>query len=333
MGFNYLANQEAVQQAWARFERPINQNATTPTFGFHTDVFFGIDYRFRVAHGLADYQLTAVRGQAHRPFRGFGPDRSLVRTMRFLVMKTTVAILAVLGAALAVAAEPPPPQAAPPVTIDLDSRDAQGMPTRVGFTHTGGGNIDVQQPSPDTVIITMTGVAVAGGHPCKDSLAALAFELCQEFEIIAVKPEVKKAKLTIEARVIGLLRTHKCGGGSAAINCPAHALVFPSGVVGEAPAVIEVSLPGRAVGEGESLSVNDKCGPVAAVLPPGKFVLREQFGVQASHPKKLFPCKAASAEFAPDPALDPLWISGFEPFHGAQKKDFGFQVMLKASPE
>jgi hypothetical protein len=72
---------------------------------------------------------------------------------------------------------------------------------------------------------------------------------------------------------------------------------------------------------------------MAAVVPVGKYTLREAFGVQAAHPKKLLPCKAASAEFAPDPALDPLWISAFEPFHGAQKKDFGFQVIVKASPE
>ena len=41
--------------------------------------------------------------------------------------------------------------------------------------------------------------------------------------------------------------------------------------------------------------------------------------------------KRPSAEFAPDPALDPLWISYWEPFHGAIKKDFGFQVTLKVS--
>jgi hypothetical protein len=248
-------------------------------------------------------------------------------------MKSTLAIVVALGPVVTFAAEPPTPQPAPAVTIDLGSRDAQGVPSRVGFTHTGGGNIDVQQPSPDVLVITMTGVAVAGGHPCKDSLAALAFELCQEFEITAAKPDVKKAKITIEARVIGLLRSHKCGGGSASITCPAHAYVMPSGVVGEAPAVIDVSLPGRSVGDGESLSINDKCGPVAVVVVPGKFVLREQFGVNAAHPKKLLPCKAASAEFAPDPALDPLWISAFEPFHGAQKKDFGFEVTVRVSPE
>jgi hypothetical protein len=72
---------------------------------------------------------------------------------------------------------------------------------------------------------------------------------------------------------------------------------------------------------------------VSAVVPVGKYALREVFGVQAAHPCKVLPCKAASAEFAPDPALDPLWISYWEPFHGAQKKDFGFQVIVKVSPE
>jgi hypothetical protein len=222
---------------------------------------------------------------------------------------------------------------APAITIDLGGRQAQGVPTRQGFSHTGGGNIDVQQPTPDVLVITMTGVAVAGGHPCKDSLAALAFDLCQDFEVTAAKPEIKRAKLTIEARVIGLLRSHDKGGGSAAITCPAHAFIAPASVVGEAPAVVDVTLPVRSVAGGESLSVNDKCGPTAAVVPVGKYTLREVFGVQATHPKRLVPCKAASAEFAPDPALDPLWISAFEPFHGAQKKDFGFQVIVKVSPE
>jgi hypothetical protein len=63
MGFNYLANQGAVQQAWVRFEKPVEQTATTPTFGFRTDFFFGIDYRFTVARGLADYQLTEDHGR------------------------------------------------------------------------------------------------------------------------------------------------------------------------------------------------------------------------------------------------------------------------------
>ncbi len=251
-------------------------------------------------------------------------------------MKATLAFAGLLGLALGALTQPRSPAAepsAPAVTIDLGSRQAQGVPTRQGFYHTGGGNIDVQQPSPDVLVVTMTGVAVAGGHPCKDSLAALAFDLCQDFEFTAGKPEIKRAKLTIEARVIGLLRSHEKGGGAALITCPARAFVIPTGAVGEVPAVIEVALPGRSVAGGESLSVNDKCGPVACVVPIGKYALREVFGVQATHPKRLVPCKAASAEFAPDPALDPLWISAFEPFHGAAKKDFGFQVIVRVSPE
>jgi hypothetical protein len=44
-------------------------------------------------------------------------------------------------------------------------------------------------------------------------------------------------------------------------------------------------------------------------------------------------CKGPSAEFAPDPAIDPLWLSYKEPFHGAAKKDFGFQVILKVAED
>lgn len=221
--------------------------------------------------------------------------------------------------------------AAPPeakATIQLGNRQAAGIPSRQGFTHTGGGNIDVQQPAPDTVVVTMTGVAVAGGHPCQDSAAELALGLLQEFEVSIDQPK-KKARVTLEARVIGLLRSHAHGGGSAGLQC-AHASVAPCGADG-GPALVGVAMPPRSVAGGENASINDRQGPVGVVLPPGKYSLHQKFGVQAAHPKRLLPCKTASAEFAPDPALDPLWISYWEPFRGAAKKDFGFQVILKVA--
>lgn len=226
--------------------------------------------------------------------------------------------------------EPAAPSAGPVASITLGARAAQGVPSRVGFTHTGGGNIDVQQPSPDVLVVTMTGVAVAGGHPCKDSAAVLAFDLSQDFEVTFAKEKVKNPKLTIEARVIGLLRSHCKGGGSAMIHCPAQATVVPCA---GGPALAEVALQGRTAAGGENLSVNDKVGPACVPLAPGKYALKAVFGVSAAHPAKLLPCKTASAEFAPDPALDPLWISAFEPFRGAAKKDFGFQVTVKVSAE
>jgi hypothetical protein len=245
-------------------------------------------------------------------------------------MKRLVSALALFALALpARAANDAPP--APAVTIALGSRQATATPNRVGFTHTGAGNIDVQQPTPDAVVITMTGVAVAGGHPCQDSVAALTFDLLQDFEVTFAGKDVKQAKLTLEARVIGLLRSHAKGGGAASITCPAEAVVAPCGVPG-APALVAVALPGRSVAAGENLSVNDREGPVGVPVAAGKYTLRQRFGVQASHPRKL--CgKAASAEFAPDPALDPLWISAFEPFHGAAKKDFGFQVIVRVAAD
>src|SRR5437773_3332585 len=137
----------------------------------------------------------------------------------------------------ALAAEPPAAPA-PAVTITLGNREGHVTPSRRGFTHTGGGNIDVAQPAPDTVAITMTGVAVAGPHPCKDSTASQQFELIQAFEIGFEKAEIKKAKLTVEGRVIGLLRSHSKGCGSAEEG-PALATVIGAGTT----EAVSLSLP------------------------------------------------------------------------------------------
>jgi hypothetical protein len=99
----------------------------------------------------------------------------------------------------------------PPASIILGARHGHVTPSRCGFTHTGGGNIDVAQPTADVVIVTMTGVAVAGAHPCKDSLAAMSFDLVQSFEISFDSPKLTRAKLVLEGRVIGLLRSHAKG--------------------------------------------------------------------------------------------------------------------------
>jgi hypothetical protein len=176
------------------------------------------------------------------------------------------------------------------------------------------------------VVITMTGVAVAGPHPCKDSTAAMDFDLQQCFEVSVDKAEVKAAKLTLEARVIGLLRSGHCGKGTAEESGGCAA-------VAAGPAqVVTVCAPPHSVSGGENLSINDHDGPVTVPVAVGKYTLHQTFHLAVHNPRG-FCGKASSAEFAPDPALDPLWISYWEPFHGAQKKDFGFQVTLKVAPE
>jgi hypothetical protein len=240
-----------------------------------------------------------------------------------VVIIGTMMLSVICGLALAQPAGAPPE---PKASITLKDRQALASPTRQGFTHTGGGNIDVAQPAPDTVVITMTGVAVAGPHPVKDSSAALNFQLDQCFEIAIDNPKIKRAKLTLEGRVIGLLRSHK-GGGSAQ-HGPAHAAIRSAGAE-----LLFLDVPSHCVNNGENLSINDRRGPAAVSLVPAEYHVSQTFAVSASHPHSLKLCKAASAEFAPDPALDPLWISYWEPFHGASKKDFGFQVILKVAPD
>jgi hypothetical protein len=209
---------------------------------------------------------------------------------------------------------------APPASLILGPRHGHVIPERRGCTHTGGGNIDVVQPSPDTVIITMTGAAVAYGSICNAS-AAQQFDFEQAFEVSFDNPKLKKAKLTMEGRVIGLLRTHCRHDTAGYDNAGAGILDGPN-------TLVSVSVPPHSVGGGENLSVNDHGGPFSVPIVAGKYCLRQSFVVSATAHKTLLG-KGPSAEFAPDPALDPLWISYHEPFHGAIKKDFGFQVILK----
>src|SRR5207249_2975226 len=62
-GFNYRGNEFSLQQNWIRIERPVDQSANGPTFGFRSDTILpGLDYRFTIARGLLDGQLTANDG-------------------------------------------------------------------------------------------------------------------------------------------------------------------------------------------------------------------------------------------------------------------------------
>jgi hypothetical protein len=214
---------------------------------------------------------------------------------------------------------------APPASIVLGPRHGHVTPVRKGCNHTAGGNIDVAQPTPDVVVITMTGVAVATKHPCSASVASMSYELEQCFEVSFDSPKLKKAKLLLEGRVIGLLRSHACcKWGGTAEQGPGCATV----TAGAAP-LLTLNVPHHAVACGENLSVNCHDGPIEVPVVPGKYTLHETWMIGAAHSCQPLPCKASSAEFAPDPALDPLWISYWEPFHGAIKKDFGFQITLR----
>lgn len=210
---------------------------------------------------------------------------------------------------------------APPVTIQLLDRHGFANAHRAGTSYVGGGTIDVAQPSADEVIVTLSGVAVATDHP-KGSTTAIRFELEQGFEVAFADPNARSGRLTVEARVIGLLRSGSKGSafesdGVTTVTCGDEGL-------------ISVGLPGRGVAGGASLSVNDLAEPGSVPVGPGRYLLHQGWLVGAAHAPALLG-KAAAAEFAPEPALGPLWVSRREPFHGARKQDFGLRVTLRAS--
>jgi len=202
---------------------------------------------------------------------------------------------------------------APPVSITLLDRHGHVTPCKGNCTHTGGGLIDVQSPSADTIVITMTGVVVAD--------SSMHFDLEQAFEVSIDDPKVKRAKITAEGRVIGLLRGEKKGTAEYSEAC--------AGLSSGTGENLAVCVSPHRVSGCENLSVNDHDGPKTIPITPGKFDLHQTFNLSAHSDSCIH--KRPSAEFAPDPALDPLWINFWEPFHGVKKDQFGFQVTVKVA--
>ena len=192
----------------------------------------------------------------------------------------------------------------PKAAFVLLDRHGHATPERAGTSHTGAGNTDVAQPRDDTVVVTMTGVAVAGPHPCKASAAAMDFEFNQSFEIAFSDSKLKKARLTMEASIIGLLRGDKDGGSAGVSHGGATIAVGPMVVLG-------VALEGHAVAGCENLSINDHKGPVSVQARAGAYHLQQTFHINASHVRSI--CgKAAAAAFAPGskrarPGMDQLY--------------------------
>lgn len=212
----------------------------------------------------------------------------------------------------------------PKFSFVLKNRHGHATPSKTRAAHTAGGNTDVQQPSDDRLVFTMTGVATAAPYPTTDTGAAMDFDLNQEFAIAAADPKQTAAKLIVEAQVIGLLRGDK-HGGSASVGC-GNVAVF-SGTT----SILALSIDAHSVAGEDHLAINDRKGPVGQLVTPAEFHLMQTFRINASHGRGI--CgTAAAAEFAPE-GLEKEWIAINDPFRGANKKEFGFRVVLRLEPE
>ncbi len=221
--------------------------------------------------------------------------------------------------------QPVPAPPAPKVSFVLKDRHGHATPMHTNMAHTAGGNVDVAQPGEDKLVITMTGVVTAGPHPRDATAASIAFDLNQDFAIAFADAKLKNARLIVEAQIVGLLRGDE-HGGSAGVD---HGGLV---VVNGKSTVLSLAIEGHSVSGCENLAINDHKGPVSVVVPAGDYHLLQTFHISADHARSIRG-KAAAAEFAPDPALDPTWISVTDPFRGANKKEFGFRVTLRVEPE
>jgi hypothetical protein len=136
-----------------------------------------------------------------------------------------------------------------PVTakITLGPREGAAHPTGCGRMATGGGNIYVTQPAPDTVVIRMAGNVAACGNLLVSANAAIDFRQDLQFSVEFSQPE-HTGQLIMESKMIGVFSgkgTHAAvglTGATASIMCGPNAIAT-------------LPMSPRTVGSGESCGI------------------------------------------------------------------------------
>jgi hypothetical protein len=237
--------------------------------------------------------------------------------------------LAALLIPMVLHAQAPPPGAA--YQIVLRSRDAEVTPNRTRDAQTGGGWILVEQPEPNTVVVTMGGSAVVGSD-CHGSAAGLDFQLQQDLEIIPVRAGARPPRVGLVGRVVGTLQVTdpcKCCGKcckpcGSADQGPGTACLS----VGDTN-LLSITVKPSAVSCGQESSINFRDGPVEGVAAPGCYHLTASFHIEVNQGKGVFYRQAAVADFDPAPQLDSFWADALKPFRAVPRRDFGFKAVLR----
>src|SRR5262249_995719 len=115
-----------------------------------------------------------------------------------------VGLAGLLGPTLARAQNAAPP-AGPAYQIILRSRTAEVAPNRSKDSQTGGGSIYVEQPEPNTIVVTMGGAAVVGSD-FHGSSAGMTFKLEQDLEIVPLRDGLRPPRIGMVGRVVGTLQ-------------------------------------------------------------------------------------------------------------------------------
>jgi hypothetical protein len=234
-------------------------------------------------------------------------------------------LAALLSPAALTAADAP---TGPAYQIVLHSRHAEVTPTRTKDAQTGGGSIVVEQPEPNTIVVTMGGAAVVGSD-CHESAAGIDFHLEQDLEIIPTRQGVRPPRIGMVGRVVGTLQ----------VTDPGKCFSKPCGTAEQGPAtaclangetnLLSVSVKPSAVSRGQESSINFRDGPVEFAAVKGPYHLIGSFHIGATQGKGVFNRQAAVADFDPAPQLDAFWADVLKPFRAVPRSDFGFKIVVR----
>jgi hypothetical protein len=237
-------------------------------------------------------------------------------------------LVALLGQAAVHAADPPP---GPAYQIVLRSRTAEVNPTRTKDAQTGGGWVAVEQPEPNSIIVTMGGSAVAGSDCCGSS-AGMDFHLEQDLDIIPTRTGVRPPRIGLVGRVIGTLQVSDpckccgkcCGPCGNADQGPATASLS----LGDT-GLLSIAVKQSGVSCGQESSINFRDGPVETPAVPGCYRLTGSFRLGVSQGKGVFNRQSAVADFDPAPQFDAFWSDALKPFRAVPRRDFGFKIVVR----
>jgi hypothetical protein len=233
-------------------------------------------------------------------------------------------LAALLAAAALRAAEPPP---GPAYQIILRSRHAEVTPTRTKDAQTGGGSIVVEQPEPNTIVVTMAGAAVVGSD-FHGSTAGLDFHLEQELEIIPTRTGVRPPRVGMVGRVLGTLQVTDPGKCGKACGSAEQGPAMANLALGET-SLLCVNVKPSSVACGQESSINHRHGPVEALAVVGPYCLTGSFHLGVTQGKGVWHRQYAVADFDPAPQLDSFWVDALKPFRAVPRKDFGFKVIVR----
>ncbi|MEM8678191.1 MAG: hypothetical protein AAGF97_02445 [Planctomycetota bacterium] len=207
--------------------------------------------------------------------------------------------------------------------IILGPQSGTAKPTQRGMSYTGGGNIEITQPTPDTVVITMGGSVAAASTLFTCGEALLNFIHEQQFAIEFSDP-MASGKLYMQVKVNGLLR----GAGPHASVGMNQAI---SSLFSGPNELATVPVAPQAAGGCDSAAITTSQGPVCVPVSCGCYSVRQQFSIYAMQSKGLA-CAKASAQFSPG-SLGSTWVATRDPFQSADASNLGYQLILRVVPD